>query len=148
MAFVDTTVFVAAFNKRDTHHRRGRELLSKSFEKFDWLYTSDYILDETISLAWSRTKNTELILKLDEIIEDSEKVQMIHVDETTLATAKTYMREFSEAIPTLTDWTSLVLMKNNKIPLVLSFDDHFKKAKGIKEFSWVTRISNASELSP
>ncbi len=143
---MDTTVFVAAFNKRDTNHRRGRELLTKSFEKFDWLYTSDYILDETISLVWSRTKNTKLILKLDEIIEDSEKVQLIHVDETALATAKTHMREFSETIPTLTDWTSLVLMKNNNIPIVLSFDDHFNKARGIKEFSWVTRISNASEL--
>ncbi len=120
MTFIDTTVFVAAFNKKDTNHQKGKELLSKSFEKFKWLYTSDYVLDETLSLAWSRTKNKELVLQLDKIIEESEKIQLLHVDETTLATAKIYLRGFTETIPLLTDWTSLVLMKNNNIPSILS----------------------------
>lgn len=146
MAFVDTSVFVAAFNKQDTNHQTGKELLSKAFEKFEWLYTSDYILDETISLAWSRTKNSKLVLKLDTIIEDSEKVKMLHVDETMLGTAKIFMHKYCNLIPTLTDWTSLALMKKNRIPLILSFDEHFTKVTGIKEFSEIRQISNSSEL--
>jgi predicted nucleic acid-binding protein len=146
LAFIDTTVFVAAFNTKDINHQRGKELLSKSFEKFKWLYTSDYVLDEIISVAWSRTKNKELILQLDKIIEESEKVRLLHVDETALATAKFYLRKFTEMIPLLTDWTSLVLMKDNNITSILSFDEHFNRVKGIEEFSHIIKISSASEL--
>ena len=148
MPFVDTTVFVAAFNIKDPNHQKGKALLAKSFEKFRWLHTSDYILDETLSAAWARTKKTDLILELERIIEGSEKLKMLKVDEPTLATAKIYLRRFPDVIPLLTDWMSLVLMRDNNISAILSFDKHFDKVQAIKEFSHIVRVDDTIKLLP
>jgi predicted nucleic acid-binding protein len=152
LSFVDTNVFVAALNKRDKHHDRGRRLLEKAFLTFDWLYTSDYILDECLSVAWARTKDIELakrlslIQQLDKFIEESQKIELLKVNEASFSAAKSYLRKFSKVIPTLTDWTCLVLMRDFGISKILSFDEHFVNAKSIPEFSHITCITDISEL--
>lgn len=144
--FVDTAIFVAAFNRRDRNHQKGLKLLKEAFQKAKVLYTSDYVLDETISLAWARTKNREIVLKLDELIQDSGKIDMIPVDSSTLSSAKSCLRKYGQAL-SLTDWTSAVLMRDRKIPHVLSFDVDFDRVKSIKGFSFITRLETISEPS-
>lgn len=153
MSFVDTNIFVAAFNIRDRSHKKGNALLQKALETFDLLYTSDYILDECLSVAWARTNKLEfaqrikLIQELDHNIQESERIELLKVDESGFAAAKSYLRKFPKVIPTLTDWTSLVLMRDLDIRNILSFDDDFKKAKNrISEFSQIKVISDVSQL--
>ena len=146
MPFLDTNIFVAALNKRDKLHEKGKTLLTKAFQTFPWLYASDYILNECLTVAWARTKNANLIQQLDTLIQESEKIQILKVDETTFATAKSYMRKHPETIPTLTDWTNLVLMRDQKILEIISFDTHFDPIKNIPEFTKTKRIYNTSQL--
>lgn len=146
MPFIDTNIFVAALNKKDKHHQKGRIILTKAFKKFPWLHTSDYILNECLTVAWARTKSTSLIQQLDNFIQGSEKIQILKVDETTFATAKSYMRKHPSIIPTLTDWITLVLMRDHKIPEILTFDADFDAVKSIPEFKKIKRIYDTSQL--
>lgn len=146
MVFVDTNVFVAALNRRDKLHERDRDLLQKAFTTFKWLYTSDYIFNECLLVAWARTRNTTLIQQLDKVIQESEKIEILKVDEPCFSTAKSYLRKHPKLISTLTDWASLVLMRDHKISNVLSFDIHFDKVRSIPEFSAINRISDASQI--
>jgi len=152
MAFVDTNVFVAALNERDSDHKKGKVLLESAFQKFAWLYTSDYVVDECFSIAWSKTRKLplsfriSLIKKIDDTIQGSEKLRLLKVDEHDFSTAKALLREHRHLIPTLTDWTSLVLMKKNGIHKIISFDQHFKEARQLAEFRWVEGISQPAQL--
>lgn len=148
MSFIDTNVFVAALNRRDKLHEKGKPLLQKAFTTSKWLYASDYILDECLSVAWARTKDINLIQQLDKIIQESEKIEILKVDEPTFSAAKSYLRKHPKAIPTLTDWTTLVLMRDHNIPNILSFDTHFDRIKSIQEFSHIQRISETKQLLP
>ena len=146
MPLIDTNIFVAALNKQDKLHEKGRTLLTKAFTTFPWLHTSDYILNECLTVAWARTHNPNLIQQLDNLIQGSEKIEILQIDEPTFTTAKSYMRKHPNIIPTLTDWTTLVLMREHKILEILSFDTDFDNIKHIPEFTKIKRISDASQL--
>src|SRR2546425_4517106 len=140
-------MFVAALNENDSDHTTAKDLLSLAFEKSEWLYTSDYILDECISVAWSKTRKLatdfrlSLIKNLDDTIQNSARVRLEKVSETDFATAKTYLRTHSKIVPKLTDWTSLVIMRRNNIAKILSLDGDFKDVRSLNEFNWVERIN-------
>lgn len=137
--FIDTGAFVGAFNKRDSNHQRALALLTSAFKQAKILYTSEYVLDETISLAWARTKNREIVLKLDELIQDSGKIEVIPVDAHSFSSAKSCFRKYEQTL-SLTDWISVILMRNQRIPNILSFDRDFDQIRSIKEFSFITRL--------
>lgn len=132
----------------------GREILSLAFEKSESMYTSDYILDECISVAWSKTTKLDrefrlsLIRNLDNVIQNSAKLRLEKVGETDFATAKSLLRKHAEVIPKLTDWTSLVLMRRNNISKILSLDSDFRDVRSLAEFKWVERIDQAAQLGP
>jgi len=116
-------------------------LLKEAFERVPLLYTSDYILDETISAVWSTTKRRNHMLRVDETIQDSGKIEMISVTPQILSSAKACLRKYDNLTLSLTDWVSVIIMKGNNIPYVLSFDADFDKVKSVKEFSFVTRLT-------
>lgn len=146
MPFIDTNIFVAALNEKDKHHQKGKDLLTKAFKKFPWLQTSDYILSECLNVAWARTKNISLMQQLDNLIQETEKIEMLKVDESSFSTAKSYMRKHPNVIHRLVDWTTLVLMRDHEIPEILSFDKDFDTVKNIPEFTQIKRINETSQL--
>lgn len=65
--FLDSSAIVAYYNKRDQHHERAIEILTEVFnEKYGLIYTSDYILDESVTVAWMRTKSKDIAINLGE----------------------------------------------------------------------------------
>lgn len=144
--FIDSDVFLAAFNKRDSNHRRGNELLRKALgRKYGKSCTSDFILDEIISrlikeVEKGRLRKREIIRLIEESIQNSRMVEFQHVDEPTLGTAKMCFKMYYDKFLSLTDWSSAVLMRNQKTKCIMSFDHHFDTIKGIKEFSFIKRI--------
>ena len=67
------------------------------------------------------------------------------VDERDFATAS-FLRNNPEIIPTLTDWTSLVLMARNKIFKILTFDRHFSSARRIPEFRNIQQVDEVPNV--
>ena len=86
-----------------------------------------------------------LVKRLDDTIQQSEKVRLLKVDERDFATAS-FLRNNPEIIPTLTDWTSLVLMARNKIFKILTFDRHFSSARRIPEFRNIQQVDEVPNV--
>jgi predicted nucleic acid-binding protein len=87
-----------------------------------------------------------LIQEIDDVVQKGTKVKFEKVTETDLATAKSYLRMYSRIVPTLTDWTSLIVMRRNDISKILSLDSDFANVKRLKEFRWVQRINEPTQL--
>jgi predicted nucleic acid-binding protein len=67
--------------------------------------------------------------------EDTNKVAALAVTGGHFGEAKS----FAENIPlklTLTDWTNLILMKENRIKTLLTFDKEFKEARNLPELGF------------
>ncbi len=61
--FLDTGPIVAYFNKRDRDHTTAFESFEKIYERrtpYTKLCTSDYVLDEAITICRVRTRNHKL----------------------------------------------------------------------------------------
>ena len=127
-----------------------RPMLDRAFEKLT-LHTSDYIINEYISVAWNKPRRVSkafrfsLVQHADHDIQ-GRKVRVLKVNEEDFSAAKAYLRKYPRVIPTLTDWTSLVLMARNDIWTILSLDHDFDRVRRIAEFRRVRRISDTDQM--
>src|SRR5215207_5541384 len=68
--FVDTWGWLALGHRRDPHHLRVKEVFAQWQSQGQPVHTSDYVLDELISLLFRREKQEEAIRFMDAIIVD------------------------------------------------------------------------------
>ncbi len=127
--FIDTGVFFAAYNKNDEMHLDGTLLLVSSvLGWFGKVYTSTYVIDETLTLAKAKLGGKEAV-RLAESITRSKRITMVKVDEDE-KTLQASLEEFKEHSDvrglSFTDCTTLVLRKRMKIGILLSFDRNFR----------------------
>ena len=152
--FIDTTILQAAFNTSDTQHDIAHKLLDKIIQQQvePALYVSDYVLDETISLIISRTRSKGLpyarsiINTIFENLNNSRLYKILHVDETTFASALTYVKQRRFPLATIADYTTAVFMRQYKIKYVLSLDHHFDEISRIREFRFIKRIYDPRQV--
>lgn len=88
----------------------------------------------------SEAERHRLVLDLDRTVQESEKMLMLKVDDEVLASAKAYLRSHQTVIPTLTDWTCVLLMVQNNAKDILSYDTDFDNVRRIPAFSEVRRV--------
>lgn len=123
--FIDTGVFVAYRNKRDSYNKIADTLIRDALKgEYGQLYTSDYIYDESVTLALVRTKNPDVVKDVSDTIL-SPRIEMIFVGEALFENAiKIFMKYFDRNI-SFTDATSIAVMGEYNIDHILSFDSHF-----------------------
>ncbi len=143
--FVDSGIFIAAFNRRDSNHENGKSLLDMIGNEFKIAYTSDFVLNEIVSrlikdIRKGRLKKKKFVNQIEEAIQDSALMRLEHVSERLVATAKACFKEYRDKYLSLTDWTIAVMMEELGIETLMSFDDDFDTIKEIEEFSKITRI--------
>ena len=64
-ALVDTGLFLALYDAEDLHHQRSKELIKNALTgNLGRLYTSDYIIDEAITVLLVRTKQHKIAVEL------------------------------------------------------------------------------------
>jgi predicted nucleic acid-binding protein len=69
-------------NAADKDHRRGKELMRRILNgEFGAAYTSDYVIDEAITTALTRTKRLELAIDIGEFILSSPRIIKLRVSE-------------------------------------------------------------------
>ncbi len=131
-AFIDSGMFVAAYNTRDSNHKSAQEIIKAAIDgRHGPLYTSDYVFDEAVTLMLARTKNPKHALGLGLfILGDPSKqaesfAQMISVDEDAFKESWSLFRKYAARGLSFTDCTILALMKRENIDTLLSFDRSF-----------------------
>ena len=88
--FVDTGAFLAYRNKRDKYHEFALKLFRDALKrKYGQIYTSDYIYDETLTLALVRTNNIAVALDIAEVIQ-SPRIKMVFVDAVSIEIMKEF----------------------------------------------------------
>lgn len=135
--FLDTGVVVAAHNVRDVNHERALEILQEVRDgTHGTAYSSDFVLDDAVTLALVRTRSRRTALDVGRFFlpprpEDG-FVVLLHVDEGTVRRAWESFRQ-RETRLSFTDWTIVELVRALAIDRVASFDAALDP--------WVARIA-------
>lgn len=131
-AFLDTGVLVAISNLKDKKHREAVELIRRAAQgEYGTIFSSDYIFDETVTLALMRTRDPAIAISAGELLlGNSAKgvpspVKLLHVDDETFSDSWAIFKRYSGRGLSFTDCTTLALMKRANIDILLSFDRSF-----------------------
>ena len=122
--FVDTSAWYAVMVRKDRDHEAAKALLKSNTQP---LITSDYVMDETVTLLLSRVGHSYAVRFL-EMLQTSRKVQQIYLTLTQIAAAITLFRNRADKGWSFTDCSSFVLMQEYQLQVAFAFDEHFKQA--------------------
>ncbi|MEA2081124.1 MAG: PIN domain-containing protein [Elusimicrobiota bacterium] len=124
--FVDTSAFVALFDKKDQYHLKATDYFMSLDSGAAQLHTSNYIIDETITRI--RIKNGhKFALKFGKYFFMSKIFQTHYIDREVEKSAFEFFKKYSDKKLSFTDVTSFALMKKLNIRKAFTFDDDFKK---------------------
>jgi len=126
-AFADTSFFFALAAKRDRTHEPAVKALTRLLRLQRPLITTDYVLDETLTLTKART-SAKVALALLDRIESSPALSIQNITGDRFAAAKAFFRKHANHDYSFTDCTSFVLMHEMEIRDVLTTDRHFTEA--------------------
>lgn len=123
MIFVDTGAWYAASVPDDDNHSAARRWLDGNT---DPLLTTDYIIDETLTLLKIRGYPT-LALDLGEALFAGELADIVLVSEEDLHQAWHVFRQFRDKEWSFTDCTSKIIIERLRITHAFAFDQHFRQ---------------------
>ena len=124
--FIDTGVFVAARNLRDINHQRAVELLEDVLRgRYGTAFTSDYVLDEAVTVALVRTRRPDIAIRTGQLILSSPRISLIIVDKEIFMDAWERFKVLANRGLSFTDCTTLAIMDKYNMDYLLSFDRHF-----------------------
>ncbi|KAF5410024.1 MAG: VapC ribonuclease [Candidatus Methanogasteraceae archaeon] len=124
--FIDTGAFMAYRNKKDIYHSEADDLLRRALQwEFGAIFTTDFIYDETLTLAMVRTGNKTVAKDISDVML-SPRIEMLIIDVTVLNKARElFFRLFDKRI-SFTDATTMAVMQQENIMKIITFDSHFK----------------------
>ncbi len=129
MIFVDTSAFLALVNEKDTHHIDSSQFLEElknGKTKIRKIFTSDYIIDETITRIRYEVGHQEAVL-WGRNIQASKAVERIEVDREIFELAWKLFETYDDKVLSFTDCTSFAIMKKKGIEKAFSFDQDFER---------------------
>ena len=125
--FIDTSALVALFVKNDNNHHQANVIYDSLKDKKVPIFSSDYIIDETITTIWRRGSK-ELSISVGEVFFTSAIFSIIYVCPDYLEPAWNLYKKYKDKRFSFTDVTSFAIMKNLNIDKVFTFDADFVQA--------------------
>ncbi|MFA4957706.1 MAG: PIN domain-containing protein [Candidatus Methanoperedens sp.] len=123
--FADTGAFLAYRNKKDKYHETAFKLFQDALTgKYGKIYTSDYIYDEALTLALTRTNNLAVAMDIAQVIR-SPRIRMVFVDTELLEKSTKTFKQYSDRNLSFTDAVSIEIIKELNIEKYFGFDSHF-----------------------
>ncbi|MCG7848082.1 MAG: PIN domain-containing protein [ANME-2 cluster archaeon] len=123
--FIDTGAFMAYRNKKDIYHRAANGLVRRALKgEFGLIFTSDYIYDETLTLAMVRTGNKDVIKDISDVMLSSH-IEMFIIDVVILEEARDLFFQLFDKRISFTDASTMVVMQQENIGKIITFDSHF-----------------------
>lgn len=128
--FVDTNVYFAVQNERDSRHETGRTALETVLEgTYGKPYTSDYVVDEAVTLTLRRTGRHEQATTVANRIRGRsdfpDAYELLLVDRDSFERAVDLFGRYADQALSFTDAATVALVRDRGIDAVLSFDDDF-----------------------
>ena len=127
MIFIDTGAWYALDVEDEANHDKAREFLAEIANgKHGIAITTDYILDETMTLLQSRKGHSIAVNFIDKI-RKSKSIRIFWVNESIFDKALVIFRKSADSKWSFTDCTSFALMKDLAMTEAFSFDAHFRQ---------------------
>ncbi len=123
--FVDTGAWYALKNKNDPNHSAAVVFFRSLPETGTICYTSDYVIDEAITLIRVRLSNHQVAASLAQELFSEQAAKIIYTSPLYLPRALAIFKKFADQSFSFTDCTSFAIMENLKIEGALAFDRHF-----------------------
>ena len=130
--FVDTGGWVGLFVENDKFHKEAEAVYGEIEKRKSELYTSDYVIDETVTLIKGRSHAANAI-KVGQALLKSELIKIIPVYQQYFHKSWVSFAGYHDKPYSFTDVTSFIIMKDLKIVTAFAFDEHFSMA-GFKLF--------------
>lgn len=125
--FLDTGAFVAIEDLDDDNHRRAvefKEKIRQGNTPFRTLYTSNYIVDETLTLLRFHCGH-HVAVAFRNTLKASDLVRVFWMTEGLEDAAWNIFEKHSDKEYSFTDCTSFALMNAEAIRNAFTFDQHF-----------------------
>lgn len=127
--FIDTWAWLSLRDKKESRHDEINDFYRKFRERRGMIYTSDYVLDETITMLFKRLPfdmAEASLTKINEAIEEG-YLQVEWVAPERFEKAKGLRLKYHDKPKiSFTDLTSMVVMKEIGINDILTEDEHFE----------------------
>lgn len=131
--FIDTGAFYARYVSRDDFHQEAVALWEKIRKNPPHpCLTTNFVLSEFITLLAYRFDAKSALQAAKEIYA-SHSIQIISISREVEIKALDWLEQFADHRLSMTDVTSFVVMEEQKIRTVFTFDNDFKIA-GFQEF--------------
>ena len=119
--FLDTGAFVGLFNPKDKCHEKARAIFH-NIQKRGWsVYTSDYVLDETLTLVKNRS-HAGIAIQSGQAIMTSKRMIRIHMNPDLFEGAWHIFQKYADQDFSFTDCSTMAVMKELDIKHIFTFD--------------------------
>ena len=122
--FLDSGAFIARALKGDQYHAAAIGVfdgISKGRYPFRLLFTSSYVVDETVTFLLYEAGARVAVSVLD-LIRSSPSLRVLHVSEEVEGKADAAFRRYASSRVSYTDCTTQILMQREGIDTAFSFD--------------------------
>ncbi len=126
--FIDSVIWIAYKNKRDTWHEMAEILLPKILAAAERVYVTDYVVLETVNHLLRKT-SFQTARETLEMFLSSSKLTVIVNDGNTLRATQDLFYEYPGL--SVTDANIVLHMKKLQEKTLLSFDKGFDQVRGI-----------------
>lgn len=125
--FMDSAGFLALWDAGDEHHAAAGALQEELAGKRRRFVTSEYVVDETITLLRRRHSHAAASDFLD-TVERSEALRLEWIGPERFHAAATLFRRHADKEWSFTDCVSFALMRELRIREAFTTDHHFRQA--------------------
>ncbi len=125
--FLDTSYFIALFNRRDKFHARAVDAARRFARGNTPMMTTDAVLIE-IGNALSLLPARALAAQIIATVREAAAIEVAHVDAALFERGLALYRQRMDKEWGLTDCISFVLMQQRGVTQVLTADHHFEQA--------------------
>jgi predicted nucleic acid-binding protein len=125
--FIDTSGFYALLVKRDDMHEAAARVLGNAAKRRARFVTTDYVLDETVTLLCARG-HAHLVAPFLESTLKSQACTVDWMNPDRFAQAAAILSKHHDQGYSFTDCVSFATMKARSLRDALTKDDHFNKA--------------------
>ena len=127
--FVDTSVWIALTSKNDKNHQLISDFLPTAISRGAVFFTSNDVIDETITRLIYDVGLHQAQKFIDEAKLNIQKrvLAQLWTDEQIQIEAMEILEKFSDPRLSMTDVTTIAIMKRFNLDAILTLDSDFKK---------------------
>lgn len=130
MVFIDTWGWISLYNKRESRHSEVKQWYREYRKQSGVVYTTDYILDETITLLFRKVhfqQARKFLERIDTAVQQN-RILLERITPGRFEKAKRMRIQYQDKPRiSFTDFTSMVVMEELDIRRVLTSDVHFSQ---------------------